>query len=577
MRKHIYSFLLIVALLGNFSCNDDYLNTKPGDRISDAAAWGDPAYAEKFLLNIYANMQFPRQWLEMASVVDEASFIQVDGVSTRVTESNMTPEEKGAMGMGNWADGQRNFDWVNLYKRIRESNLFLEKADGVPFAAEDQREVLKGEAHWLRAYNYYSLVKQYGGVPLIDKTITFVIDGDYSIARSSFEDCINFIVADLDAAAAVLPVDGVRTRATKGAALALKSRVLLYAASDLFNSNASWAGGYDNPELVGYVGGDRNARWQAARDAAKAVIDLGVYQLHKASPGPSDDIVQNLTEIFLGQTSEDIFLQINDNFNNGNFYYWQTDWAFTICGPGGYGGYELNQPLASLADAYEKNDGTPFDWGTGGTTPYVDRDPRFYATLLYEGASWIGRNVELGHWSDGTEAADYGGVTGTGYYMRKFIDPDYPHIYFGAKPNTPFTFIRYAEVLLNYAEACIELGQEDEARDAINQVRERAGMPPISDSGADLLARYRNERRIELAFEEHRFWDVRRWMIGEEAYVPAKGVDVVYPVDGSTANPEFSEKVVEPNRKWADSHYLMPIAVDEMNKNSLLVQNPLYN
>jgi hypothetical protein len=528
-------------------------------------------------MGIYFNMPFPRQWMEQASITDEASFHQVDGVSTRVTESNMTPDDKGGMGSANWADGQRNWDWPNVYRRIRECNMFLENVDNVAFAG-DEGAKYKGEAHWLRAFNYFLLVKQYGGVPIIDKTVEYAPNTDYSIARSSFEDCINFIVNDLDQAASLLPAEGVKTRATKGAALALKSRVLLYAASDLYNSNASWAGGFQNPELIGYVGGDRNARWQAARDAAKAVIDLGIYQLYKASPVPGEDIVSNLTNIIYTRSPEDIFLQYYDNLGQGYYYYWHTDWAPTICSSPGYNGFALNQPLGNLADAYEMRDGSRFDWNNAAhrANPYADRDPRLYATMLHEGATWFGREVELGHWADGTGAKDYSTVTGTGYYLRKFIDPTFDHVYYGDKPYTAFTFLRYAEILLNYAESLNALGQDAEAQTYVNMVRERAGMPPVSDTGIALRDRIRNERRVELAYEEHRFWDVRRWMIADQAYVPARGVDVVYPVAGSTSNPTFSVKAIEPNRKWADSHYLMPIATDEMNKNPLLVQNPLY-
>lgn len=259
-------------------------------------------------------------------------------------------------------------------------------------------------------------------------------------------------------------------------------------------------------------------------------------------------------------------------------FYWQTDWAPSINSSPGYGGFGLNRPLGNLADAYEFTDGTKFDWNNAAhkANPYVNRDPRLYSTMLVEGAEWFGRNVAAGHWTDGTPAADYGSVSGTGYWMRKFIDPDFNHVYYGPKPNTPFTLLRYAEILLNYAEASFELGQEDEARTYINMVRKRVGMPDITDAGAALEERLRNERKVELAFEEHRFWDVRRWMIGEEAYVPAMGVDIVYPVAGSTANPTFTPKIVEPLRKWKDNHYLVPIATDEINKNTSLIQNPGY-
>lgn len=230
LRKYFLVIFLIAALA---SCSKDYLNTEPGNAINDAAVWKSEAYVEQFLFNIYFNMPFPRQWLELASVTDEASFIQVDGISTRVVESNMTSEDMGAMGPANWADGQQAWSWNNVYKRIRECNLLFEKIDEVTFVDESKKTNIKGEAYWLRAFNYFLLLKQFGGVPLVSQTFEYGPDEDYSVSRNTFEETVNFIVSDLDQAASILPADGVKTRATKGAALALKSRVLLYAASDL--------------------------------------------------------------------------------------------------------------------------------------------------------------------------------------------------------------------------------------------------------------------------------------------------------------------------------------------------------
>ncbi|MDQ3843193.1 MAG: RagB/SusD family nutrient uptake outer membrane protein, partial [Bacteroidota bacterium] len=252
-----------------------------------------------------------------------------------------------------------------------------------------------------------------------------------------------------------------------------------------------------------------------------------------------------------------------------------------------------------LADAYEMKDGTPFSWANPqqAADPYKNRDPRFYASILYEGAQWRQRPadvrasdpvgiVQVGFYkkADGTivpgldtrksPIEDWNGGY-TGYYLRKFIDPNIDHQY--NKQQWPWRRFRYAEVLLNYAEACIALGQEDEARTYINMIRKRAGMPNITDAGQALVNRYRNERRIELAYEEHRFYDVRRWLIAPEVYQDAMGVSVTGNLnpDGSITSRTYSV-VTAQTRQWNPRFYFLPIKLDEMNRNKKLVQNPLY-
>ena len=209
-------------------------------------------------------------------------------------------------------------------------------------------------------------------------------------------------------AAASLPlVPSQKGRPSKGSALALKSRVLLAAASDLHNSNASWASGYARPELVGYVGGGRTARWQAAKDAAKAVMDLGVYSLYKPDPQPGDDIAKNYADIFLlKETSEDIFVKfyLSKNGNNNIARY---------DGPNGFHCYGGNTPIGQLVDDYEMKDGTKFSWAKPdhAAKPYVNREPRFYASILYDGAYLRPRPVDI-------QGSDPLGIVQTGRFEK---------------------------------------------------------------------------------------------------------------------------------------------------------------
>jgi hypothetical protein len=590
--KRIYSIILsTLTILGFISCSD-YLDTKPGDKYDDGAIWISPNLVENFVFNIYDGIPYPFQWYTNASLVDEAIPVQNDGVATRVTTCTMTPDEKGAFAPDNWARAMDNWWWSQVYNKIRSCNMFFKNIEDVPFTSQAYKEQLIGEVYFLRGYFYYLLLAQYGGVPLIDYVVN--IGDNYNIPRNTLEETVDFIVKDLDEATVRLKESGQsdKTRGTEGAALALKARVLLYAASDLFNSKASWAPGYSNPELVSYMDDNRRERWEAAKKAAEEVMKLN-YSLYDVDDDPSE----NFANLFLQMNSnEQIFITIYDKIN---WPFWGTDWL-SIYNPQGAGGYALSQVSGNLANAFENSDGAYFDFNAKAQDPFVDRDPRFYASILYDGCDWVYPDwgwwmmlpyqVHSGRWKTNKGgyflAPDYGsrdnGNINTGYFIRKFIDPNTFQAYYGARQSQPYIQIRYAEILLNYAEACIALGEEGNARTAINQIRKRAGMPEITDSGENLVKRYRNERRVELAWEQHRFFDVRRWMIAPEAYGQIKGVDTLYPAILDEDNPVYdysdpvhTEIIVE-TRNWNNSHYLIPIGRSETQKNQALIQNPLY-
>lgn len=560
--KRIIPFIIGSLFLFCVSC-DDYLDTVPGDKYDDVAVWSSPDLIESFVFHIYQGIPYPYQWYMSASLIDEAVPIQNDGVVTRVLNSTMTPEEQAAFA-SNWATCMENWWWASVYSNIRSCNLFFSSIESAEFTDEAYKKQLTGEVHFLRGYFYYLLLAQYGGVPLIDQVIN--IGDDYSIPRNTFEETVNFIVADLDAAVSDdrLASQTDKTRATAGAALALKSRVLLYAASDLYNSNGSWTSGYTHPELIGYVGGSQTERYQVAKEAAEVVISLGAYDLYSGYSDPAE----NFQQLFLQMSSvEQIFIT---QYDKTNFPYWATDWLPWVCGTPSYGGYALNQVTGNLANAFENADGTAFDFEARKNDPYSNRDPRFYATILYNGAAWC-----INSWGSLTPTTinitgtDSNGGNTTGYYIKKFISPGENDYYYGSRQPQPYIQIRYAEILLNYAEACLGLGEEDLARNAMNLIRERAGMPdiPAGETGNSLLERYRNERRVELAWETHRFFDVRRWMIASGAYGDALGVNY----EGNTYNSFVFEK-----HAWKNSHYFIPIDYDEMQKNTALIQNPEY-
>jgi starch-binding outer membrane protein, SusD/RagB family len=287
-------------------------------------------------------------------------------------------------------------------------------------------------------------------------------------------------------------------------------------------------------------------------------------------------------------------------------------------GPNGYNNWAGNTPIQHLVDDYEMMDGTPFNWSDPqkASAPYENRDPRFYATFLYEGAPWKPRlgsgiaqdpanQIQTGSYEvirGGNKVVHFGLDTRkssiedwngsyTGYYMRKFTDPNPAIVDQNTWQQIPWPFFRYTEALLNYVEACIELGQDVEAKAWLNKVRFRAGMPAITETGNALKERYRNERRVELVFEEQRYHDARRWMIAPTAFSrKANGITIfgalkpgksvtTYKYDPSNYDYSYSVFNIDPgkeNRAWNDKMYWLPIHRDEMNRNTELVQNPGY-
>jgi hypothetical protein len=615
--KKIY---LIIALSGVgsvlTSCNDNFVNTVPLDQLSESVVWSDPNLAEAFVTELYGglgNGGFDEQML--ASLTDESSFTHPGRGITTITESRSNPADIG------WVNG--TLSWQNMYTRIRACNLALEKLKAATSFNAALVERLNGEAKFMRAYYYHQLVRYYGGVPIIDKSFS-LSDTDFLSKRNTMKESIAFIVKDCDEAATLLNGKSVAAgRASKAAALALKSRILLYAASDLYDaatakSKSSAMGAMATPEILAYTDGDRMSRWKAAKDAAKAVLDLSGLgnKLNLSEPASKDDAVANYMNNSLaknGGEKELIFARyfINAKQENGGR-------IGLFNGPNGYHNWAGNAPIQNLVDDYEMMDGSKFSWTNPdhSAAPYDNRDPRFYATLLYDGATWKPRTadvaskdpvnqIQTGQYevtSGGSKAPYFGLDTRkstvedwngsyTGYYFRKFTDPNPAIIDQNTWQQIPWPFFRYTEAVLNYVEACIELGEEAEAKAWLNKVRFRSGMPAVTESGTALRDRYRNERRVEMAFEEQRYHDARRWMIAPttlgnkvkiiNVFGSLKSGKSVSLYKYDTSNYDYTYKVVEmdpgkENRSWADKMYFLPIHRDEMNRNKNLVQNPGY-
>ncbi|WP_298734601.1 RagB/SusD family nutrient uptake outer membrane protein [uncultured Chitinophaga sp.] len=608
--KRIYIGVALLAGVLTTACNKDFLNTVPRDEAAEDQVFSDPGLTEAFVNDIYNGLS-SGGFLEtmLASATDETMFTHGYGMKNMV-EATINPTD------AEYVTNRSTMRWNELYTRIRACNKLFTKIDGVPFDDNNVRDRLKGETFFLRAYFYHQLVRGYGGVPLVDKVYALG-ETDYTIARGTFEECVNFIVKDCDSAFYYLQGKtglSVKGRATDIAALALKSRILVYAASDLHDvptakSKSAVIAGFSNPELLGYTSGNRTERWQKAKAAAKAVIDMGGLSLQSPNPASAKEATANIQGMFLIDNSETIFSRyfLNDKDEpGGNIGLYN--------GPNGYHNWAGNTPTQQFVDDYEMADGTPFDWNNPAhkAHPYLNRDPRFYATILYDGAGWRKRpadvqakdpfnQVQTGKYevsAGGGKAAVVGLDTRqspienwngsfTGYYFKKFIDTTVDAQFYNQQ--VPYPFLRYTEVVLNYIEACIELGEEQEARNWLNQIRRRAFMPEITASGPELRDRYRHEREIEMALEEQRFYDVRRWMIPQNTVGrPLRGINItatlkdgktvpIYRYDTASYNYTYIPITLEAEKRlWLDKMYFMPLQRDEINRNNKLVQNPGY-
>jgi hypothetical protein len=607
-----------------FSCNKDFLETQPLDRISSSATWGDAALSEAFVNGEYSFLGYGGfEEQALAAYTDEAMFTHAGRNINTFTDGNESPSNLGWM--------SSTYEWGSMYLAIRQTNIAIENLPKATFDNQTLKDRLLGESHFMRAYYYQQLVRFYGGVPIIQKA--YGLNEDYKVARNTYDECIKFIVSDLDKAAELLRgKPEVAGRASRVAALALKSRVLLYAASDMHDAArlraaAPGIANFGKMELLAYTGGDRVARWQAARDAAKAVLDVHLgYKLNLSAPVSPAEGRANYNAIAMGGKSA-----VADPAGASELIFQRTlsalftpesQWPLGGTqhginnGPNGYNNWAGNTPIQQLVDDYEMMDGSRFDWNNPAHSraPYENRDPRFYASVMYDGAGWKPRpasaaaldpanQIQSGYYDNGSGGIINGIDTResvienwngsrTSYYVRKFIDPN------PALPDNqsnaqiiPWPFIRTTEIALNYIEACIELGQDAEARTWLNRIRFRAGMPATNESGEALKQRYRNERRIELAYEEHRYHDARRWLIAPTTV--GRGIKVMnvrarlksgatplrpYRYDKNVYDYTYTpvDNTEVERRRWVDKMYFRPFSRDEINRNSALEQNPGY-
>lgn len=390
----------------------------------------------------------------------------------------------------------------------------------------------RAEARFLRAYFHFELLKRYGPIPIVTSTLS--INGNYeNTPRPTMKEVVDFIAKECDIAADTLELTPWRNvndafgRATKGAALALKSRLLLYAASPLYvdfgDTNEA-----NKPTDI--------AMWKSAADAAKAVIDLNQYELASSYADLFKNDFQNKEYIFVRRYAA------NSDFEKSNF-------------PVSFGGQGGTNPSQNLVDDYEMLDGTPFDWNdpAKAAQPFENRDARLGATILMNMAPFKGKKVAT--YPEGADASPNPNATKTGYYLRKFLNEDVNIQTGGSSGGHVVPLFRLAEIYLNYAEALNECDPTNpDIALYLNKVRNRASLPNVSAlSQEQMRAVIQHERRVELAFEEHRSWDVRRWKIASSTLgAPLMGVQIERkPLGGYTYMPvKVEQRVFQPKMYW---------------------------
>lgn len=536
MKKILYKFLQLVCTLTSITlfsgCESDILNQVPKDSLTGETVWTDPQGAIQFVNAIYGQMPsgFDRNYQGWAKGLYLLDGVTDDGdVGMPWTHSNELQTGNFLPSNVPWGE-----TWGDYYSLVRKANMALENLGSLK--DEALRNRLMGEAYFLRGFIYHELLRLYGmpstgseptGVPLINKSLT--LNDNFQIPRAKYDEVVDFIIADLDKAASLLPKKGAieAGRATSGAANALKSRVLLYA-----------------------------SRWQASADAANKVINTD-YTLF--SDYRTLFLTKNNSEIIFAkkfQAPDKVHFGVNNGFDVVN-----SPPSIRGGSDAGWGG---NVPTQNFVDSYDMIDGKSQATSPlyKPSEPWANLDPRFEATVVHNGSTFRGRVIEL--FAGGADVTGRAEDTKTGYILRKFHEEQY--VLYTKSSDQDWIFIRYAEVLLNYAEAKNEAsGPDATVYSAINAIRKRAGMPDLETglSKDQMRAKIRNERRIELAFEEHRFFDIRRWKTAESLLNgPLYGVKMTK--SGNTIT--YTRYAFE-NRGFPSKLYVLPIPQSEVDKN----------
>lgn len=568
MKQLFFGAITVCVCLVTACTKENFLDKTTITDLDEESVFSDSARSMDFLSNIYAGVDFSFSLSRFNGAAGlDASADEAEGpLSTVVTTYNQF-SSGSVTAFSIAADA-----WNNSYGQIRAVNQFLKHLPSVPFP-EHLKNRTKGEAVFLRAWYYALMLKHYGGVPIVGDTV--YAETDYiSTERFSYEETVNYVTGQCDLAASLLPLtySGLDYgRITKGAALALKAKVLLYAASPLFNGGAE-TDDATLRALVSYT--DHNPeRWKLAADATKAVMDMGIYSLYVDNSKPGYGFYQ----VFQRRVNNEyIFARMtSDNKDLENL--WR---------PPSRGGSSTQGsfPYQNLVDAFEMKNGLPITDAASGydpANPYANRDPRLDYTVTHNQSMIYVAYDQLRplYTYDGEPNGDgFGAGTPTGYYGNKMCNDNVIPNYFFNVSSRCYPLMRYADILLMYAEAMNEYaGPSQEVYDAVELIRARAGLDPYQlepgMSQAEMRTTIQHERQVELAFEESRFWDVRRWKIAEQTDNQTMyGMRVQRDANG---NFSYIKETIR-KRSFRTPMYLWPIPQSEVAKSAELLQNPGY-
>lgn len=573
-------FILIIGtaiLCATQIACEDIFDRQPLDKISSSAVWNDEQLIEANLADLYALTPF--FYAENSLLCTQPSLMGAEAYVHDAASSWI-------QGIFDETGGVWEF-WA--YSQIRNINTFIENVEKASID-ENMRETRLAEARFLRAFNYFEMVKRYGGVPII--TIPQPLntpDEELYVSRNSEKEVYDFIAGECDEIASILPeVADEYGRATKYAALALKSRAMLYAGSIASFGTQQLNG------LLGFPASEASSYWQKAYDAAKLIVSSGQFTLYNGKV----DKAENYQYIFLDErNSETVFSkvfngkdQVGHSFDYYNFppgfeKYWGGSTAAYLETVEAYG-YKNGSSGKLNYDSIQSNlisfDGL-----------FKDKDPRFFASVLYPGANFQDGKIYChgGTYYNGTLVTantligEYQGypwyaigpsknrLYGFGFPILKFVNKNKEQDLQG-ESETDYIVFRYGEILLNIAEAAFELGKTQEALGYINELRERAGISPLTAINRDKI---RHERKVELMFEGHHFWDLRRWRIAvDELSKEMHCLKTNFDWDTKMYEVKI-EKADVVSRDFNERHYYFPITVSRISNNpNLAPENPGY-
>ncbi|HEU4554743.1 MAG TPA: RagB/SusD family nutrient uptake outer membrane protein [Chitinophaga sp.] len=592
MIKRIPVLVIMGSALVYASCRKEgFLTATTTTNLTEQTIFTDSSRTVGFLANIYSNVGLSTSLSRFSYNGIVCGGLEAACDEAEPSHAFSTPATQFATGTVN-AGIIGEEPYKTCYSNIRAVNVLIKNLPMAPLQPSYKSQMV-AEARFLRAWYYAILLEHYGGVPLVGDTL-LTYDKPIQAKRSTYAECVDYILSECDTAAMTLPATQTGLnygRASKGACLALKSRVLLYAASPLFNGttlpqDAGPGGGVAvDPSLVGYPTFDMN-RWKLAKDAAQAVIAMGVYSLNTVNNYQTSSPGYGFQGLFPLRVNTEYIFELMRPTGNSDLE--------NMCLPPSRGSNGTGSfPYQGLVDAFPMRNGKPITDPTSGydpANPYKDRDPRLEYSIIHDQTVLLVRtsngqvngsapvNIFVGNYNGittGQDAVHQG--TLTGYYNNKMLDPAAIAGTLSFGSNRVMPLIRYAEILLNYAEAANEYdGPTANVYAAVEAVRQRAGLDPYQLptglSKEEMRAWIQNERRIELAYEGHRFWDVRRWKIAPQTEsLQSAGMEVRRNGNAVTYQPFNITK-----HNFRPAMYLWPFPLSETGKSPELVQNPGY-